>query len=407
MEISSEEQPLVSIVIPVYNGSNFMREAIDSALAQTYPNIEILVVNDGSTDNTREIALSYGDRIRYFEKENGGVATALNLALRNMKGIYFSWLSHDDWYEPDKVEEEIKALRASGNMNQAVYSDCDIVSYPSGNIRPLKKRRFGKQLAETGWFAAIMGLFDGCDLLIPKSYFDEFGGFDEGIRAANDYEQWFRMFRDKTVLHVEKNLVHFRKHERQVTYTYKGLAKEADWFYTWAIRQLQQMNMEESSVSLYEVFSMLLSDVSLMGGMDETKNLLIGYLKTTEEPWTAESARMKLAKKVRAESDEVYVYCAGRIAKRFLKDMRWRGIALNGVSDSNPAIWGKDVEGMRCLSPTEIPKDARIIVANAYPNAIVTQLRRKGFANAVALDDVWDYDLLKAPIKKECCEVLQ
>ena len=90
--------PLVSIVIPVYNGSNFMREAIDSALAQTYPNIEILVVNDGSTDNTREIALSYGDKIRYFEKENGGVATALNLAIHEMKGEYFSWLSHDDWY---------------------------------------------------------------------------------------------------------------------------------------------------------------------------------------------------------------------------------------------------------------------------------------------------------------------
>ena len=80
------KNPLVSIIIPVYNGSNFMREAIDSALAQTYPNIEILVVNDGSTDNTREIALSYGDKIRYFEKENGGVATALNLAIREMKG---------------------------------------------------------------------------------------------------------------------------------------------------------------------------------------------------------------------------------------------------------------------------------------------------------------------------------
>ena len=63
------DKPLVSIIIPVYNGSNFMREAIDSALAQTYPNIEIIVVNDGSTDNTREIALSYGDKIRYFEKE--------------------------------------------------------------------------------------------------------------------------------------------------------------------------------------------------------------------------------------------------------------------------------------------------------------------------------------------------
>ena len=76
-------QPKVSIVIPVYNGANYLGEAIDSALEQTYENIEIIVVNDGSTDDgaTREIALSYGDRIRYFEKENGGVSSALNLGI--------------------------------------------------------------------------------------------------------------------------------------------------------------------------------------------------------------------------------------------------------------------------------------------------------------------------------------
>ncbi|MBO5570669.1 MAG: glycosyltransferase, partial [Clostridia bacterium] len=75
--------PKVSIVIPVYNGANFLREAIDSALGQTYPNIEILVVNDGSDDGgeTESIALSYGNQIRYFRKENGGVATALNFGI--------------------------------------------------------------------------------------------------------------------------------------------------------------------------------------------------------------------------------------------------------------------------------------------------------------------------------------
>ena len=76
-------KPLISIVIPVYNGSNFLREAIDSALAQTYKNIEIIVVNDGSADDgeTERIALSYGDKIRYFKKENGGVSSALNYGI--------------------------------------------------------------------------------------------------------------------------------------------------------------------------------------------------------------------------------------------------------------------------------------------------------------------------------------
>ena len=90
-KLRKNENPLVSIVIPVYNGSDYLREAIDSALAQTYANIEVLVINDGSKDNgaTESIALSYGDRIRYFNKENGGVASALNMGIEQMKGDYF------------------------------------------------------------------------------------------------------------------------------------------------------------------------------------------------------------------------------------------------------------------------------------------------------------------------------
>ena len=81
-----------------------MREAIDSALAQTYDNVEVIVVNDGSSDDgkTAEIAKSYRDNIKYVEKENGGVASALNRGIEEMQGDFFSWLSHDDVYEPDK-----------------------------------------------------------------------------------------------------------------------------------------------------------------------------------------------------------------------------------------------------------------------------------------------------------------
>lgn len=78
----------VSIIIPVYNGGNYLRNAIDSALSQTYKNCEIIVVNDGSTDGgeTAAIAKSYGNKIRYFEKKNGGVGTAVNLGIAEMTG---------------------------------------------------------------------------------------------------------------------------------------------------------------------------------------------------------------------------------------------------------------------------------------------------------------------------------
>ena len=107
--------PMVSIIIPVYNGSNYLSEAIESALAQSYGSCEIIVVNDGSNDDgkTEAIALSYKNQIRYFYKENGGVASALNFAVKKMRGDYFSWLSHDDLYTPDKTDKEMEALKNS------------------------------------------------------------------------------------------------------------------------------------------------------------------------------------------------------------------------------------------------------------------------------------------------------
>ena len=104
------KNPKVSIIIPVYNGEMYIKEAIDSALAQTYKNFEVIVVNDGSSDKTDEICKSYGSKIRYFKKENGGVSTALNLGIKKMNGEYFSWLSHDDLYLPNKIKEQINYL---------------------------------------------------------------------------------------------------------------------------------------------------------------------------------------------------------------------------------------------------------------------------------------------------------
>ena len=109
------QNPKVSIIIPVYNGSDYLKEAIESALAQTYKNTEIIVINDGSKDNgaTENIALSFGKKICYFRKSNGGVASALNFGIRKMTGDYFSWLSHDDIYLPKKLQKQVNLILKS------------------------------------------------------------------------------------------------------------------------------------------------------------------------------------------------------------------------------------------------------------------------------------------------------
>lgn len=208
---------IVSIVIPVFNGSNYLGAAIDSALAQTYANIEVVVVNDGSTDDgaTEKIARSYGDKISYYTKENGGVATALNYGIKKMKGDYFSWLSHDDLYEPNKVAEQVAYLKQSGDDHTIVACNASVL-YASG----VKKKTYID--AETFKYidiflstSASVGL-NGCALLIPRAALIHSGGFDKNLPVTQDYDLWFRLVKQGYSFHLlEKHLIISRRHAGQ------------------------------------------------------------------------------------------------------------------------------------------------------------------------------------------------
>lgn len=225
-----DNSPLVSIIIPVYNGSNYLREAIESALAQTYPRIEILVVNDGSDDGgkTEAIALSYGEKIRYFRKENGGVSSALNLGIREMRGEYFSWLSHDDRYLPQKVASQVEALREYGDEKTVA-----LCAYRQINSRsePLSKVVTCADLPVRqcmGWETALGSVlkktFNGCALLIPKRAFEVCGFFQDELRYAQDALMWYRLFLHGYALVYDPFCgVENRIHALQVTQTRRDL----------------------------------------------------------------------------------------------------------------------------------------------------------------------------------------
>lgn len=222
--------PKVSIVIPVYNGSDYLAEAIDSALAQTYTNTEVIVINDGSNDEgkTENIARSYGSQIRYYYKNNGGVASALNYGILKMKGEYFSWLSHDDLYVPTKIEDEI-ALVGSLNCDNVVVVSNARVLFRSG----IKKKTLinREAFASFEMFLAIdaeVGI-NGCSLLIPKRALLDSGGFDINLPVTQDYDLWYRLsgkFKYEFVL-LEKQLVVYRRHDGQDSVKKQQLCLEA------------------------------------------------------------------------------------------------------------------------------------------------------------------------------------
>lgn len=169
-------KPLVSIIIPVYNGGNYLAECIDSALAQTYEPIEVIVINDGSTDEgeTERIAKGYGDQIRYIWKENGGVSSALNRGLDEMSGDFFSWLSHDDLYLPQKIQAQIDQLNhLTSNPSQTILATATAFIDESGNpIRRYQRKSTGLKTAhEMFRHLMLKSTVNGCALLIPKQAF--------------------------------------------------------------------------------------------------------------------------------------------------------------------------------------------------------------------------------------------
>lgn len=228
---ATDFNPLVSIIIPVYNGSNYVAEAIDSALAQTYKNIEILVVNDGSKDDgkTEEIALSYGDKIRYFKKENGGVSSALNHGIENMQGEYFSWLSHDDKYEPEKIEKQVKALAGLENKETVIVCSDKFIDENSKLFEGKKANKRFKDKQLISYEDAIkslfnQGSFNGCAFLIHKNVFSTVGKFAENLRYVQDILMWAEMFLNKFPLfYMHDELVLSRIHGGQLTQTGREL----------------------------------------------------------------------------------------------------------------------------------------------------------------------------------------
>lgn len=211
-------EPLVSIVIPVYNGSNFVRDAIDSALAQTYKNCEVIVVNDGSQDGgaTDAICRSYGDRIRYFVKENGGVATAVNLGIEQMRGEYFSWLSHDDMYYPQKIERQIEALSMQEDKTAIVHCNYDVLFEETKLLVHQDFLRFWpEEYLTNSNFAAVFLVIHGCSILVHKSHFERVGTYDPTLKTTQDSVWLFYAMRGQRSVFLKEELFVTRIHKSQ------------------------------------------------------------------------------------------------------------------------------------------------------------------------------------------------
>lgn len=210
--------PKVTIAIPVYNGADYLCEAVESALNQTYENIEIIVLDDGSNDGgrTRDIAKSFGSAIRYIHQENTGVAGALNHIIRVMRGDVFTWLSHDDIYLPQKTQIQVEYHNLIARRDTIIFSD---VHYIDGSGKKIDESRFDyNRYILSPKRALLDSAINGCTLFIPVHILQEFGPFDLALRYTQDYDLWDRILTKYDFYHLPLPLIKYRLHSEQGTH---------------------------------------------------------------------------------------------------------------------------------------------------------------------------------------------
>ncbi len=201
----------VSVIIPAYNRGHFIAETIDSALAQTYQDYEIIVVDDGSTDNTKEAVEHYGNKVRYFYQENRGQAAAQNFAARQAKGEYLALLDADDVWFPEKLEKQVPVLDQNPDLG---FVCTETFAYENGK----KLYHWKKPEGKTESFQSI---FEGnfiinATVLIRKDCFLTVGGFDEKLRTTQDLDLWLRLSRKYKFRYLNIPLVKYRLHAQNL-----------------------------------------------------------------------------------------------------------------------------------------------------------------------------------------------
>jgi glycosyltransferase involved in cell wall biosynthesis len=186
-----KDMPLISVIIPVFNGEKTIKETIASVLAQTLADLEILVINDGSQDATLEIVAQISDpRLHIFSYPNSGVSASRNRGIAQAVGNYISFIDADDLWTPDKLATQWQALEANP-LAAVAYSWSNWIDESGTFLRP------GGHITKNGNVYADLLLRDfiesGSNPLIRRDALTEVGGFDESLAAAADWEMWLRL----------------------------------------------------------------------------------------------------------------------------------------------------------------------------------------------------------------------
>ena len=207
--------PLVSVVTPSLNHGRFIRETIESVLTQSYPRIEYLGMDGGSTDETVEILKSYGDRLAWVSEPDGGQTQAINKGWRRTRGRIIAYLNSDDTYLPGAVGRAVAAFATDPHAG-AVYGEGYHVDAAGGVIERYPTEPFDMGRLATTCFICQPTVF------LRRDVVDTLGYLDESCRYCMDYDLWIRIARVSPFVHVPEYLANTRVHSATVTDALRG-----------------------------------------------------------------------------------------------------------------------------------------------------------------------------------------
>jgi glycosyltransferase involved in cell wall biosynthesis len=218
------DKPLISVIIPSYNSARFVGRAVQSALAQTFSPIEVIVVDDGSTDDTRRQLSHWNGDVRYIHQPNGGPSKARNRGIDEARGELIAFLDSDDEWFPDKLTQQWECLKknpGAGLVHTDIYWLHDADGQQS-YVDEGKERYAGACYSELFLANGITA----SSAMITRSCLNRIGRFNEGIRRAEDYELWMRVARYFSIGYVKEPLVIYRRHSASASLNSRAMYED-------------------------------------------------------------------------------------------------------------------------------------------------------------------------------------
>jgi glycosyltransferase involved in cell wall biosynthesis len=219
--------PRVSVITPTFNCAKFLDRAIASALGQTYTDYEVIVVDDGSTDNTRDVVGRYGAGIRYFFQPNEGLSSARNLGLSKASGEFIAYLDADDMWFPPKLESQVAFLAAHAECG-LVHSDAAVIDESDQVIHRRFNQETGRQVPH-GY--CLADLLQRCHIQIPtvlerRDHIELTGGFDRRLKSLEDYLHWILVAMEGLPFgYIDEPLAMYRWRAASLSSNRRGMAE--------------------------------------------------------------------------------------------------------------------------------------------------------------------------------------